>query len=117
LRRRKATRPATDYLVNEPRAIDPADRREATPRHRPVQAWRAFPEVRDRRQKTPTIMHDAFVAALFAWAARGNRNGKVILPGGSVDSAELLRVLVALKCAGTVRVFPDTQNRRRASRQ
>ena len=46
----KAAAPVTDLLVNEGRAIDPAgepDRREATPRHRPVQAPPAtVPEAR-----------------------------------------------------------------------
>ncbi len=64
-----------------------------------------------------TAMQSAFIAALMRWAARGNRSGKISIPSGTVDSAELTRVIIALKVAGTVRAFPNKfQNRQRASR-
>jgi hypothetical protein len=46
-------------------------------------------------------MRAAFLRALLRWAERQNRAGPIVLPTGMVvDPNELLRVVVALKCAG-----------------
>lgn len=51
--------------------------------------------------KHETAMRAAFLRALLRWAARANRSGPIALPAGYVVApAELLRVVVALKCAG-----------------
>jgi hypothetical protein len=49
-------------------------------------------------------MRAAFLRALLVWAERANRSGPIALPSGIVvDPAELLRVVVGLKCAGRKR--------------
>jgi hypothetical protein len=46
-------------------------------------------------------MRAAFLRALLRWAERETHSGPIILPTGMVvDPDELLRVVVALKCAG-----------------
>jgi hypothetical protein len=58
---------------------------------------------RPRRWWTKTAMQRAFVVALANWAARGACNKQIVLPTGRVDPLELIRVVTALKCAGTNR--------------
>lgn len=49
-------------------------------------------------------MRDAFLRALMRWAERGGgRDGAIVIPTGRVDAAELVRVVIALKCAGNIR--------------
>jgi hypothetical protein len=51
-----------------------------------------------------TAMRAAFLRAMLRWAQRANRSGPIVLPAGyTVDPAELLKVVTALKCAGRER--------------
>lgn len=53
--------------------------------------------VEHRSQLPNTIMADAFLRALVAWAARQHgARGRVKLPAGRVDGDELARVILAL---------------------
>lgn len=65
----------------------------------------------DRRYRAipPTAMADAFLAALFHKLKRDRPSNKTVIPTGVVDTVELHRVPVALKCA-----HPDRRTRHRA---
>ena len=53
-----------------------------------------------RREPVPsTALVHAFLRALVAWAERRSAGGRVTLPAGAVDAAELARVILALLSA------------------
>ena len=56
-----------------------------------------------RRMHTETAMQRAFLIALTNWAARSVHNNQIVIPTGRVNPVELVRVVTALKCAGTNR--------------